>query len=145
MMDESLVGLTSQSKRSMDMAEKPVKNQKPEEDEFITQIKEDEHRELEERERKQNEQREKWREAKRRQAGKPLYPPELMSIIQSIEGYAASQPEPKVDIFKAISETNNSNTLYSVMLKAALRISWLQKRPELDEASAKYYHKQKQP
>lgn len=119
------------------MAEKTVKKQAPEEDEFIAQIKEDEHRELEEREMKQKEQREKWREAKRRQASKPLYPPELMNIIQSIEGYASSHSEPKVDIFKAISEINNSDVLYSVMLKAALRISWLQKRPDINEAIKK--------
>lgn len=125
------------------MAEKTVKKQEPEEDEFIAQIKEDEHREHEERERKQNEQREKWREAKRRQARKPLYPPELMNIIQSIEGYAASQSEPKVDIFKAINEINNSDVLYSVMLRSALRISWLQKRPDINEASAKCYHEKK--
>ena len=124
------------------MADEPVKQQEPQEekDEFIAKLEENDLREHEERRKKQEEQREKWRDAKRRQAwkaSKPLYPPELMSIIQSIEGYAASQSTPKVDIFKAIAETNNSSILYSVMLKAALRISWLQKRPELDEAIKK--------
>lgn len=124
------------------MADEPVENQEPQEekDEFIAQLEEDELREHEERRKKQEEQREKWRDAKRRQAwkaSKPPYPPELMNVIDAIEGYAALQSAPKVDIFKAISETNNSNVLYSVMLKAALRISWLQKRPDLDEAIKK--------
>ena len=129
--------VNNQQEESATMPRQSVKNTAPEEEKPTTiQPKEDKSLELEER--KREEQRAKWREAKKRQASKPLYPPELMSVIDAIESYASLRSAPKVDIIKVISKTNNSAVLTDVMLKAASRIRYLQNHPKEDEASPEY-------
>ena len=63
----------------------------------------------------------------------------LDSIMEAIRNYADSMARKKpVNVSNFISNINNSAVLNDIMIKAALRISWLKKRPQLDEASPKY-------
>lgn len=63
----------------------------------------------------------------------------LDDIMDAIRNYADSMAREKpVNVSTFIAGINNSTVLNDIMIKAALRISWLKKRPQLDEASPKY-------
>lgn len=66
---------------------------------------------------------------------------DLNGIMDAIRNYAESMARERgknVNVSTFIAGINNSQVLNRIMLKAASRISWLEKHPQVDEASPKY-------